>query len=145
MRLMLSFSDLMATVVLLSACATGPKYEEVRSSLPVLDPAQGRIYFYRQAVLFGDALQPTVWLNGEVVGESQPGGFFFVDRTPGDYETVMSTETEKKLSFTLEPGQIRYIKMSIGLGILVGRIIPNLVDEAVGLEELSGLSYTGTL
>ena len=145
MRLRTKISILLFSVVLLGACATGPKYEEIQSTLSALDPANGRIFFYRQSVLFGDGLQPKVWLNGEVIGQSQPGGFFFVDRPPGDYETVMSTETEKKLSFRLEAGQIRYVKMSIGLGILVGRIIPSLVEDSVGLEELSGLSYTGTL
>jgi len=103
----------------------------------------GRMFFYRPAVFFGDGVQPNIKLNGIVVGASQPGGFFFVDRAPGDYEILTSTEVDEKLSLTLNEAQERYVKMSIQMGFLVGRVIPTLVDPAVGLQELKGLSYTG--
>jgi len=131
--------------LVLSGCATGPKYETVRDSLPPLNADQGRIFFYRLSVFFGDGLQPEIKLNGEVIGTSQPGGFFFVDRAPGDYEVVIATETDKRLSFTLAANQVRYVKQSISMGVIVGRVVPSLVNEGTGMAELPGLSYTGQL
>jgi hypothetical protein len=127
----------------LAGCATGPKYEEVRGGFPSLAEDKGRIYFYRSSNPFGSAIQPSVMLNGEKVGESKPGGFFFVDRAPGNQEVNLTTEVEKKLTFTLEPRQEQYVRMSVGLGVIVYRVYPELVDKKTGEEELKGLSYTG--
>lgn len=133
----------LALAAAVAGCATGPKYAEVKSSIPAVAADQGRIYFYRSGSMFGAAIQPTVMLNGQKVGESKPGGFFYVDRSAGDYEVVLATEVDKKLTFTLANGEERYVRMSIGLGVVVGRVIPELVDRATGLTEIADLSYLG--
>ena len=127
-------------LLVLSGCATGAKYTEVASTLPPLAPSQGRIYFYRPSA-FGAAVQPDINLNGQKVGTAKPHGFYFVDRPPGNYEVTAATETEKKLTFTLEPGQERFVRLRIAMGVLVGRIIPELVDKAQAEKELSSLSF----
>ena len=52
-----------------------------------------------------------------------------------------ATETEKKLTFTLEPRQERYVRLKIQMGVFVGWIVPELVDKAEAEEELKGLSF----
>ena len=52
-----------------------------------------------------------------------------------------ATETEKKLTFTLESGQERYVRLKIQLGLFVGRIVPELVDKAEAEKELKDLSF----
>jgi hypothetical protein len=130
-------------IALLSGCATGPKYGEVKQSIPALKQTEGRIFFYRSGNPFGSGIQPSVMLNGNKVGESTPGGFFFVDMNPGPMEIVLSTEVERKLTFTLSAGQVRYVRMSVGLGVIVYRVYPELVDESAGQSEIVDLSYTG--
>jgi hypothetical protein len=56
-----------------------------------------------------------------------------VDRRLGTYE--------KRLTFTVEPGQERYVRLKIQFGIMVGRIVPELVDKAEAEKELEGLSF----
>jgi len=129
-----------ALLLVLSGCATGAKYTEVASTLPPLAPSQGRIYFYRPSAL-GAAVQPDIKLNGQKVGTAKPHGFYFVDRAPGNCEVTAATETEKKLTFTLEPRQERYVRLKIQMGLFVGRIVPELVDKAEAEGELSGLSF----
>ena len=131
--------------LLLAACATGPKYAEVKSAIPALAADHGRIYFYRSGNMFGSGIQPVVMLNGEKVGDSVPGGFFFVDRKPGNYEVLLSTEVERKLTFTLVSGQEQYVRMSVTLGVIVYRVFPELVDAATGMSEIKDLSYTGSV
>ena len=127
-------------VLLLSGCASGPKYAEVVLTIPSLTPSQGRIYFYRPSA-FGAAVQPDINLNGQKVGTAKPHGFYFVDRAPGNYEVTAATETEKKLTFTLEPGQARFVRLKIQMGVFVGRIVPELVDKAEAEGELKELSF----
>lgn len=82
-------------------------------------------------------------LNGEVVGRSQPGGFFYVDRPQGTYKASTSTETEKTLSFVLDAGETKYVRSSPSLGLMVGRIVLELDTPEKAEKELGGLSYTG--
>ena len=112
--------------------------------MPALKQNQGRIYFYRTSSMMGAAIQPSVLLNGKVVGESKPGGFFFVDAAPGSQEVSTTTEVEKKLTFKLDPGQTRYVRTSISFGVLAGRVQPELVDNGTGDKELRETSYIGT-
>jgi hypothetical protein len=77
LRALNAFSILVAAT-LLAACASGPKYSDVKSSIPPLSSDKGRIYFYRSNSMGGAAIQPNITLNGEKVGDSQPGGFFYV-------------------------------------------------------------------
>ncbi len=133
----------LAATLLVAGCATGPKYTEVASAIPTLKSGEGRIYFYRTSAL-GAAVQPTINLNGTPVGTSQPSGFFFIDRPAGNYEVLMGTEVERKLTFTLEPGQERFVRTSITFGLMVGRPLAELVDPKEARAEVSSLSYTGT-
>ena len=134
---------LIFSVTFLVGCATGPKYMEVQSNIPPVEPEKGRIYFYRSANMFGSGIQPTVNLNGEKVSDSKPGGFFFVDRAPGDYEVVLSTEVDKKLTFPLDTGEEKYVRMTVGLGVIVYRVYPELIPRSDALKEIQELSYIG--
>ena len=140
MRALNAFSVLVS-VALLAACASGPKYSDVKSSIPPLSSTQGRIYFYRSNSMMGSAIQPSIMLNGEKVGDSKPGGFFYVDRPPGKYEVACGTEVERKASFVLDAGQQRYIKTTISMGVLVGHVTPELVDPAEGMVAIQSLHY----
>lgn len=124
-----------------SGCASGPQYKEVASSIPTLKEAQGRIYFYRSNSMFGAALQPSINLNGTSVGKSQPGGFFYVDEPAGQYVVSTTTETEKTVSFKLDAGETKYVKTSVGFGLLVGRIIPSLESPDEAVKNLEDLHY----
>lgn len=132
-----------ACAALLAACASGPKHAEVQSSIPALKATEGRLYVYRSGSMLGAAIQPNVVVNGKVAGESKPGGFFFVDLPPGTVEVSTSTEVEKKLTLTLDAGQTRYVRTSVGFGLMVGRVYPELVDNAQGAKEITETSYIG--
>jgi hypothetical protein len=124
----------------LPACASGPKYSTLMATQTGVAPSQGRIYFYRPSAL-GAAVQPDINLNGQKVGTAKPHGVYFVDRAPGDCLVTASTETEKKLTFVLEPGQTRYVRLKIQMGLFVGRIVPELVDRNEAEEEMRDLSF----
>lgn len=136
---------LISLVMALSGCASGIKHKDMVTSIPTLQSDQGRIYFLRSASMVGAAIQPSIKLDGKEVGESKPGGFFFIDSKPGNHEVMCSTELDKKLTFTLDKGEVKYVKTSVGFGLLVGRVIPELVSQEEAKKVLPDLSYTGTL
>ena len=133
----------------LAAClfgcsATGPRYSEMAESLPSLGENEGRIYFYRNSIL-GAAVQPEVSVNGQVVGKSQPGSFFFIDRPAGTYRATARTEAEGSIDIVLRARQTAYIEMSISMGFLVGHPAFERVAEPEGRKALPSLAYGGRM
>ena len=126
----------------MSGCASGPTYESYKSSIPPVSPEKGRIYFYRTTVL-GAAVQPAVRVNGTEVGKSTPQGFFYYDCPPGEYVVETSTEVTRKLSLLVAAGQVRYVRLNIAFGFMVGHVYPELVEDSVGAREIQGCKYTG--
>jgi len=145
MKTFINLSSTCLLAIALVGCASGPKYTEVKSSMPILSADKGRIFFYRSGSMVGSGIQPNVNLNGAVVGESKPGGFFYLDVLPSQYEVSLTSEVEKKLTFTIGIRQERCVRMSVGLGILVYRVYPELVEPAACEAEIQDLSYTGSL
>ena len=126
----------------LIGCASGMKYSEFQPQMPNPNPDIGRIFFYRPSAL-GAALRPDVMLNNEKVGEAISHGFFYVDRQPGEYQVVTSTEVERKLSFVLDKGQSRYVRFSTSIGFFVGHVYGELVEPDIGMKEIQDCNYTG--
>lgn len=143
--LVLKFALAAAAAALVSGCATGMKHDEMASSMPSLKPGEGRIYFFRSNSMVGGGVQPDIRLNGQVVGTSKPGGFFYVDRPAGNYLAAATTEAERTLSFTLQPGETKYIRSSVSVGLLVGRLVLEPETPEKARAELGSLSYTGPL
>ncbi|WP_229750972.1 DUF2846 domain-containing protein [Undibacterium terreum] len=140
----MKLATVLSIAIALTGCASGVKHKDMESSIPALQADKGRIYFFRSSSMFGAAIQPSITLDGQKVGDSKPGGFFFVDSNIGNHEVATSTEVEKKLTFTLEKGEVKYVKTSPSFGIMVGRIIPELANAEEAKKELPDLSYTGT-
>ena len=101
---------LLAIAIGVVGCASGPGYKDVKTSFTAVPSGSGRIFFYRASAL-GAAIQPDVKLNGEKVGTAVPDGFYYVDRASGDYEVTTTTELKKTLTFHLDAGQTRYVRL----------------------------------
>jgi Mn2+/Fe2+ NRAMP family transporter len=128
--------------VLAAGCASGPAFNDMKGSFAPMMADQGRIYFYRTA-MGGVAVQPSIYLNGQVVGKAVPGGFFYADRPSGNYEVSATTEAENKLTFTLERAQTRYVRLDMNIGLFVGHIVPRLIDENDGAKEIQTTKFAG--
>jgi hypothetical protein len=143
MRIRAGSLVIVIAALMLSACATsGAKFSEMSATMTAAQPDMGRIYFYRTALL-GAAVQPEVRLNGEKVGKAVPNGFFYVDRPAGNYQVVTETEVEKKLTFTLEAGQVRYVRLDISMGFFVGHVYSELIDDDKARSEIASTRYIG--
>ncbi len=129
---------------LLAGCASGGmKHAELKPLLPTLGADEGRVYFIRKSSMFGAAVQPDIYLDGQKVGASKPGGFFYVDSKAGAHEASATTEAKRGLTFSLDPGETKYIRSFPTFGIVVGRVNFELVNTDEAEKELESLSYTG--
>jgi hypothetical protein len=92
-----------------AACAgpSGVPFPEVAATVPTLPPGEGRIYFYRDYEPYESLSRPPLYLNGNEVGVSIPGGVFYRDVMPGTYEI-------KVLSLGLYPNQFKTITVKPG-------------------------------
>jgi hypothetical protein len=129
--------------LLLVSCASPRGVDEPPMRLPALKPGYGRVYFTRPGELQGSAVQPEIRMNNEVVGRSVPGGFFFVDRPPGQYSVSTATEVENVVTFQLAAGESKYLKTAVTPGILVGHITPTLEFPEQGQSDVGRLRYVG--
>ena len=140
MKVLVNLFVIIGSAILMAGCATGPGYMQVKASFPPLAPDNGRIFFYRTAAL-GAAIQPTAKLNGSIVGVAKPGGFFFVDRPPGDYQVETTTEVTRRLSMILDKGQTRYVRFDVSMGFFIGHVYPVLVETPTGEKEIAECNY----
>lgn len=134
----------LAAALVAAGCASGPKFADVAKSIAPIKPGEGRVYFFRSNSMLGAGIQPEIRLNTVAVGSSRPGGFFYVDRPAGTYLAATASETEKTLSFALAAGETKYVRSSVGMGILLYRINLELEDAKAAQAEVETLSFTGT-
>jgi hypothetical protein len=129
--------------LLMMSCATsGPKYSEMADSTPPLSGENGRVYIYRTSA-FGAAIQPAVELDGKVVGKAVPMGFFHVDCVPGIHRIATSTEVERELTFHIDEGQTRYVRLNVSMGFFVGHVYPDLIEQEKAVSEIGDCHYIG--
>ena len=133
----------LAVAVLAGCAASGPLYKEISATIPAVPAGKGRVYFYRADTMFGGAVTSDITLNKRVVGVSERGSFFYVDENPGNLVASASTEVERNLSFTLAAGETKYIKSTVSMGVMVGRVNLELVSPNDAKTEIIELHYTG--
>jgi len=136
-------SACLAAILLATGCASAPPHSDFSKSLPAVGPEQGRIIIYRPWKFTIVGINPPVILNGERIGGSIFGEFYYVDRPPGQYEIGMNDiYYKKKLALLLEKGQTCYVRLDTSnVSIPVGEVIPTLVEPAVGEKEIQDCKY----
>ncbi|MDH2289964.1 DUF2846 domain-containing protein [Cobetia sp. 10Alg 146] len=99
------------------------------------------IYIYRRDSMFGAAIKKDIWIDGDCVGETAPGIFFY-EQVKGGENYKISTESEfspNALSLAVQPGANYYIEQYMKVGIFVGGANLRLVDADKGMLEVSSL------
>jgi hypothetical protein len=128
-------------VFLLCGCAGGARYEEVEHKLPEVPRGMGRIYFLREAHYALAAIQQKITVNGEVVGRSVPGGFFFVDVPAGRHE--VSCDKDQVIAIPVAVGESVYVETVPGGSVLFrdSRVRP--LHSQQGEILIRRMRYTG--
>lgn len=97
------------------------------------------IYVYRSNNVVGSALKKDVWVDGECLGETARGIFFYKE-VSGNQEHTISTESEfspNHLKFKTEAGKNYFVQQYIKPGVFVGGANLKLVDDVQGQKAIS--------
>jgi hypothetical protein len=73
------------------------------------------------------------------------GNYFYIDRPPGTYTITTTTEKEESVSVPLAAGQTVYVRFRVSFGVVLGHIIPALVDDTRGLSEIKDCHFAGAV
>lgn len=139
---------LLATAIgvsLLSGCASVPlaSKAETNTAKEFKTPVENTagIYIYRVDSAFGAALKKDVWVNGECIGETAPGVFFYHEVKSGEDYTI-STESEfsaNEIKLNTESGKSYFYEQYIKMGAFSGGAGLKVVDNEIGKSEVSKL------
>ncbi|WP_086981234.1 DUF2846 domain-containing protein [Vibrio aphrogenes] len=126
----------------LSGCASVPTVDSTVSDEVKLfeAPKEGHsaIYIYREDSFTGRALKKNVYVDGECLGETAPGVFFYHE-VQGNKEHQVSTESEfseNHLTIFTEEGRNYFVNQYMKVGMFVGGANIELVDENEGKAEV---------
>ncbi len=131
-----------ALLLALSGCASVPTVDtaisEQAKSFPAPEEGKAGIYVYRKDTIVGAALKKYVYIDGECIGETAPGVFFYHE-VDANKEHTISTESEfseNHVTLFTDEGRHYFINQYIKIGVFVGGAGVELVDEALGKEEV---------
>ena len=133
------------TSVLFAGCASVPTEQaEVSNVLKqVKAPSANNagLYIYRSNSVVGGALKKDVWVDGECIGETARGTFFYHE-VLGNIQHKVSTESEfspNDLMIDIKAGNNYFVKQYIKPGLIVGGAGLKLVPESEGREAITDL------
>ncbi len=133
------------------------------ASLPGIAAGKGRVFIYEPETTAPDTAE--IKLNGQMVGTAVPNRFFLVDLPPGNYTVDAmhpgsfsvgslsghelmqeSPALEHKLTFHVNPGQVRYVRLDVwgGTPMFMAQIHPKLVDVAVGRAQIDKIESSSS-
>jgi protein involved in sex pheromone biosynthesis len=125
-----------ATAVILSGCASVPMAspEEDAEAKNFSDPPANKagLYVYRDTFV-GQALKKTVYLDGDMIGETANKVYFYNLIDPGQH--TLSTESEfsdNDIQFEAKGGKNHFAEQYIKMGIFVGGANLRMVSEEEG-------------
>jgi len=100
------------------------------------------VYVFRKDTPVGAALKKDIWIDGECIGESAKGVFFY-HQVEGGKEHTLATESEfspNTLVMMLEAGKNYFVEQYLKIGVFVGGANLRQVDESTGRAEVSKLT-----
>ena len=113
----LLWACLLAALTLLTGCIGGPDLKGQPFFAPPAEssPDQATLYFYRTTATIGDAVAPTIAIDGKAVSSLPSGGYFKTTITAGKH-TIESTSppiisgmVNKRFDLNVEKGKVYFI------------------------------------
>lgn len=100
-----------------SVATVDPQHARLVETLSTPDYGKAVIFVYRSNTMNGAALKRDLWINGECLGESARGVFFF-KQVDGDKTHTVSTENMQEpthLQVAVEAGKKYYFEQTAGV------------------------------
>jgi hypothetical protein len=127
-------------VIFLVSCASvkmASKEEDTAlKDFKLPQPDRAGLYIFRNSFL-GQALTKPIYVDGNLIGDTVNGVYFYLDLSPGKH--FISTESEfgkNSVVFEAEGGKNYFAEQYIKMGIFSGGSDVVMVDEKVGMQQV---------
>jgi hypothetical protein len=148
-RLFLAVCLVGVLCLFMAGCASEPTYSSVQAKIPAVAPGNSRVFIYRKTGQVPDLgnliglgqlgqLKVDVLIDGQRVGQADPGRMFFVDLPPGMHSVGCDVQIT---TFRLVAGESRYVSLELYTSSSHQHLQPILVHPDQGSQEISGLHY----
>ncbi|PBK48175.1 DUF2846 domain-containing protein [Pseudomonas syringae pv. actinidiae] len=113
----LNWLMLLAFLVMMPGCSGGPTLQ----GHPFFSPPehhrsdQATLYFYRNSTTIGEAVAPTISVNGKAIDQLAAGGYFVMSLPTGRYHIestsppIVTGMVNKRFDLDVENGKVYYI------------------------------------
>ena len=88
--------------------------------------------------MMGAAVSGTVKANNTPITKIKNGGYFPYVCAPGNNHFTVTTESTNEANVMVEKGSTKYLKTTVGMGIVVGRLKFTEVSPQIGESEITG-------
>jgi hypothetical protein len=147
---------LVLLALLVCAIPQSPLFAQTAATMPPVPAGMARIYFYRDYEPYESLGRPPIYLNGQTVGISIPGGTFYRDVAPGTYRVTVFTNydfypsliySEGPTEVPVTVGESRYFKVESlrswteRKGFSRDTFVVALIDPRQAVRELLRMRY----
>lgn len=136
---------LITTTLLASGCASvpmGSSDEDLAlKQFPAPPKGEAGLYVYRDSFM-GKALKKSISLDGQLLGETANGVYFYELIEPGEHS--LSTESEfsdNTLVFTASAGENYFVEQYIKMGVFVGGAGLEMKSKDEGMKAVRGCCH----
>ena len=124
---------ILISTVIVGCGASGPTFKPV-DPIPA---GKGVVYIYREYGFTGGGVYGTVTANAKPITKIKNGGYFPYVSSPGNVHFEVKTETTNEADVLVEIGKEKYLKTTIGVGLIVGHLKFSEVSPEIGKQEIS--------
>lgn len=122
----------LASTLFAGCGATGAAFKPV-DPIPA---GKGVVYIYRQPSYLGAGVFGTLTANKIPITKIRNGGYFPYVSNPGPVHFEVTTEATNEANVTVDAGQEKYLKTTIGMGLFVGHLKLSEVSPEIGRREI---------
>jgi hypothetical protein len=129
-----SFATAILAAALLTGCVFTPLASSQQDTLAkefITHPAASTIYAYRSPFNHHDT-DTVLYLDGRVIGATQPGSYFRIDTTPGTHTLHGTAADIGEFMLRTRPGQLYFVEVEV----IGGNSTYTVVPEQAGRERV---------
>lgn len=127
------FRLILIYALIVGCSASGPVFKPIEP----LPDGKGVVYIYRESSFVGAGVYGTVTADKTPITKIYNGGYFPYISTPGAVHFEVSTEATNEADVTVDAGKEKYLKTTVGMGLLVGHLKFSEVSPEIGRKEIS--------
>lgn len=134
-----------AALALVTGCASvnmAPDHQSLAAKqFNAPEEGMAGVYVFRKDTPVGGALKKDIWIDGDCIGESAKGVFFY-HQVEADQEHAFATESEfspNTLTLMTESGRNYFVEQYLKMGVFVGGANLEVVNEQEGMKEVAEL------